>query len=164
MKTIILGIGNTLKGDDGVGPYIISKCKDSPFPHPLGLIHSVSPTGKRVEVELIDAGTVPENYIQKIIDSKPDNLIIIDAIDFGGKPGEVKWLNEISSENISISTHNLPPGFFINFIKQQTGTEIKIIAIQPKRIKFNTPLSEEVKESADRLIEELCTRYMQSRI
>lgn len=142
MKTIILGIGNTLKGDDGVGPYIISKIKN---------------------IDAIDAGTVPENYIQKIIDSKPDEIIIIDAIDFGGKPGDIKWFTEIDSENISISTHNLPPGFFIDFIKEQTGAEIKIIAIQPKGIKFNTSLSEEVKESADKLVEELCTRYMQFR-
>lgn len=141
--TVILGIGNTLKGDDGVGPYIISKIKN---------------------IEAIDAGTVPENYIQKIIDSRPDEIIIIDAIDFGGKPGEVKWFSDIDSQNISISTHNLPPRLFIDFIKQQTGAEIKIIAIQPKALRFNTPLSEEVKESADRLIDELCTKYMQSKI
>lgn len=141
--TVILGIGNTLKGDDGVGPYIISKIKN---------------------IETIDAGTVPENYIQKIIDSRPDEIIIIDAIDFGGKPGEVKWFSDIDSQNISISTHNLPPRLFIDFIKQQTGAEIKIIAIQPKALRFNTPLSEEVKESADRLIDELCTKYMQSKI
>lgn len=141
--TVILGIGNMLKGDDGVGPYIISKIGN---------------------IQAIDAGTVPENYIQKIIDSRPDEIIIIDAIDFGGRPGEVRWFTEIDSADISISTHNLPPRLFIDFIKQQTGAEIKIIAIQPKGLKFNTPLSEEVKKAADTLIDDLCTKYMQSKI
>lgn len=140
MKTVILGIGNTLKADDGAGPYVISKIKN---------------------IEAIDAGTIPENYIQKIIDSKPDRIIIIDAVDFGGHPGEVKWFNEIDSSSISISTHNLPPRFFIDFIKQQTGAEIKIVAIQPKQLRFNESLSEEVKKGADKLVEELCTRYTQ---
>lgn len=142
MKILILGIGNTLKGDDGVGSYIVSKIKN---------------------IEAIDAGIIPENYIQKIIDSKPDRIIIIDAVDFGGYPGEVKWFNEIDSSSISISTHNLPPRLFIDFIKQQTGAEIKIIAIQPKQLRFNESLSEEVKKGADRLVEELCMKYMQSK-
>lgn len=134
VKTVIIGIGNTLKGDDGVGPYIVSKIKN---------------------LESIDAGTVPENYIQKIIDSKPGKIIIIDAIDFGGKPGEVKWLKELSSANISISTHNMPPELFIDFISRETGAEINIIAIQPKELKLDSKLSEEVKSSADRLIKEM---------
>lgn len=146
MKTVILGIGNTLKGDDGVGPYIISQL--SAISYPLSAI-------------LIDAGTIPENYIQKIIDLKLDKIIIIDAIDFRGKPGEIKYLSSIDSQNISISTHNLPPSFFIDFIKQQTSAEIEIIAIQPKEIKFNTALSEEIKKSADKLISQLCTKYTQ---
>ncbi len=47
--TVIIGIGNTLKGDDGAGPLVCEQL-----------------SGK-VCAELIDAGTVPENYIQTII-------------------------------------------------------------------------------------------------
>ena len=71
-KTVILGIGNTLKGDDGAGPLV---CE--------GL------SGK-VCAEVMDVGTVPENYIQPIIKKRPQNLVIIDAIDFGGLVGEIK--------------------------------------------------------------------------
>lgn len=138
MTTVIFGIGNVLKGDDGVGPYIIAETRN------------LKPETRNIQ--LIDGGTVPENYIQKIIDSRPDKIIIIDAIDFGGKPGDIKWFTEINSANISISTHNLPPEVFIDFIKQQTNAEIKIIAIQPKELKLNAPMSEEVKNSADYLV------------
>ena len=147
---VILGIGNSLKGDDGVGPYIVSSLKS---PRKTSFRDRQV---ARLNTQLIDAGTVPENYIQKIIDAKPDRIIIIDAVDFGGKPGEVKWFKEFNSANISISTHNMPPELFIDIITQQTGAEVNIIAIQPKELKFNTPLSEEVKESADKLKEELC--------
>lgn len=144
MKAVILGIGNPLKGDDGVGPYIIEQLK----------AYSL-----KLKAELINAETVPENYIQKLVDSKPDELVIIDAINFGGKPGEVKYFKEVDSENISISTHNLPPELFINFIKSQTNAEITIIGIQPKSLQFDAPLSEEVNDAAKKLMGELCTKY-----
>lgn len=128
-NTVIVGIGNTIKGDDGIGPYIAAKIKGS-----------------------INTGTVPENYIQKIINQHPDKIIIIDAVDFGGKPGEVKRFKEIDSANISISTHNMPPELFLSLIRQQTGADITIIAIQPKQLKLGAPLSEEVKKSADKVI------------
>jgi len=35
-----------------------------------------------------DSGPSPENYLGKIIKDKPDNIVIIDTVDFGGKPGE----------------------------------------------------------------------------
>ena len=63
-KTVLVGVGNTLKGDDGAGPLL---CREL--------------TGK-ICAELINAGTVPENYIQPIIHKKPQNLIIIDAVEF----------------------------------------------------------------------------------
>lgn len=143
--TVIIGIGNSLKGDDGVGPYIVSSLK------------SQVPS---LETQLIDAGTVPENYIQTIIDKNPENIIIIDAIDFGGNPGDIKWFKRINSANISISTHNMPPELFIDLITRETGAEVTVIAIQPKGLKFNTPLSTEIKKSADRLVEELCMKCM----
>ena len=71
-KTVIVGIGNILKGDDGVGPLICQQLHNN-----------------QICAELIDAGTVPENYIQPIVRKAPQNLIVIDAIDFGAAPGTI---------------------------------------------------------------------------
>ena len=64
--TIILGIGNMLKGDDWAGPLVCEQLATA-----------------KISAELIDAGTVPENYIQRIIKKAPRTLLVIDAIDFG---------------------------------------------------------------------------------
>ena len=69
-STVIVGIGNTLKGDDGAGPLICEQLN------------------AKVCAEVIDAGTVPENYIQKIIKKAPQNLLVIDAIDFGASAAQ----------------------------------------------------------------------------
>ena len=51
-KLIILGIGNELKCDDGIGPFIINRLKQSDIESDILL--------------LINAETVPENFTGKI--------------------------------------------------------------------------------------------------
>ena len=71
-ETVIVGIGNTLKGDDGAGPQVCSILKGN------------------ISAEIIDAETAPENFVAKIIQMSPKKLLIIDAIDFGKPPGTIK--------------------------------------------------------------------------
>lgn len=73
-KVLILGIGNTLRSDDGLGSILANRLKD------------------KVPFKVIDAGTTPENYLEKIVKEKPESMIIIDAVDFGGVPGEFRLL------------------------------------------------------------------------
>jgi len=65
-SVIIVCVGNILKGDDAVGPLVCEQ------------LHRL-----KISAHLIDAGTVPENYIQPIIKKAPQNLLLVDAIDFG---------------------------------------------------------------------------------
>jgi len=62
-KSVIIGIGNDLKADDGIGPHIITHLKNQ-----------VSP-----EIELINAHTVPENFINFLIEKQPEFILLIDA-------------------------------------------------------------------------------------
>ena len=51
-KLIVLGVGNELKSDDGVGPFIIAKLKQEKI--------------ENDNLIFIDAETVPENFTGKI--------------------------------------------------------------------------------------------------
>ena len=53
-KLIVLGIGNELKCDDGIGPFIIKRLNEEDIED-----------GERIL--FIDAKTVPENFTGKII-------------------------------------------------------------------------------------------------
>ena len=64
-KVVIVGIGNTMKGDDGFGP---------------ALVERLSP---KVKAVCIDAGSAPENYTGKIVKEKPDTILIVDALHLG---------------------------------------------------------------------------------
>ena len=135
-KTIILGIGNILKGDDALGPMICEKLKAA-----------------KISAEVIDASTVPENYIQTIIKKSPQNLIIIDAIDFSAEPGTIKIFETEDLNSIVISTHTLSPRIFIDMIRRSIELKVYIIGVQPAQTQLGSSVSQEVKKAIDDLTE-----------
>lgn len=127
----ILCIGNVLKGDDGAGPL---------------LAENIS---QEVAAEVIDAGTVPENYIGKISDLDPDLLLFVDAVDFGGRPGQIRVFQPQQLESGSISTHSLPPQTLLTIICARTSARVRLLGIQPLHFGFADPVSYEVAAAVE---------------
>jgi len=136
--TVIVGIGNTLKADDAAGPLVCQKLRQA-----------------KSSAEPIDTGTVPENYIQPIIKRKPRNLIIIDAIDFGGSPGQTKIFRPEQLSSLVISTHALSPRVFIDMIRAELDIDVYFIGIQPALTTLGQPVSAEVSGAVQRLSDAL---------
>lgn len=132
-KVSIVGIGNIIRGDDGLGPKFIEVMKSKPH-----------------RAELFDCGTAPENYIFPILSTSCDTIVLIDAADMGIAPGGIRIfaLDEIA--NVSFSTHNPSPRLFTDLLK--TGKDdlnIFVISIQPKTTALGAPVSEEVLRGID---------------
>lgn len=127
---VVLGVGNTLRSDDGIGPLLADKIKD------------------RVDFKVINAGTTPENYLESIIKEKPDAVIIIDAVDFGASPGEFKALEgkELKTVNL-FSTHNASLYLAINYLQTNLTADIIILAVQPKTTVFGDKMSRELEKT-----------------
>jgi len=133
-KTMILGIGNVLKGDDGAGPILISRLKG------------------KTKADLLDCEEVPENYTQPIIEARPDKIVIVDAADWNGQAGAIRLINVEEINNISFSTHDSSLRIFISYLKKHLpDVNIIIIGIQPKRKGRLDSLSPEVKKAVDEL-------------
>ena len=134
-KVSIVGIGNIIRGDDGLGPKFIELMK-----------------ARLVVAHLFDCGTAPENYIFPILSTLCDTVVLIDAADMSIAPGGVKIfsLDEIST--VSFSTHNPSPRLFTDLLK--TGKDdmnIFVISIQPKTTTLGAPLSKEVLQGLETL-------------
>jgi len=128
-KVMILGVGNTLRGDDGAGPYLIEQLKG------------------QVDATLLDCEEVPENFLGKIAENQPESILIIDTIDLGMSPGTVALLEEDKLEDASWSTHHASLQLFVNCVKADTGGNVLILGIQPKSTEFGSEISDEVKET-----------------
>ena len=133
-KTIILGIGNNLSSDDGCGSILASRIKD------------------KVPYLVYDAGPSPENYLGKIIEEKPDTVVMIDVVDFGATPGEFRVFDseEIKTVNL-FSTHNASLSLSINYLQNNLKLDIIVLGIQPKTLAFGDKLSPEVGKTLERL-------------
>ena len=137
-RTLIVGIGNTLKADDAVGPLVCQKLLQS-----------------QISAEIIDAATVPENYIQQIIKKSPQKLLIVDAIDFKAAPGTIKIFKPEQLSNVAFSTHTLSPHLFIDMICKGIEVDVFVIGIQPAKIKLGEGVSEPVNEAVEQLVSTL---------
>ena len=129
----IIGIGNIMRGDDGCGPKLIENLKN-----------------RNIKASLFDCGTVPENYIFPILSTSCDTIILVDAADFRAKAGSIKVLalNEISGSGIS--THDSSIRLFTDLLATgRDNLNIFAVSIQPKKIAFGEPLSDEVKSGID---------------
>ena len=133
-KVVILGIGNLLRSDDGIGSLIASRIKEK-IPHIV-----------------YDAGSSPENYLGKIIKDNPDTVVLIDAVDFGGSPGEFRVVEPHDIQSINLfSTHNASIYLTVNYLKAQIQADIIFLIIQPKNIAFGDTLTPEITKTLDTL-------------
>jgi len=134
---LLVGMGNSLKADDGIGPEICSLLK------------------KTIPDNVIDTGTVPENYIQVIIKKVPEVILFIDAIDFGAPAGTIRIFDPCQLSAGGITTHTLSPRVLSDMIAQNIPTKIYFIGIQPKSIAIGCPMSQEVDSAKKELLKKI---------
>jgi len=135
-RTAILGFGNRLWRDDGVGSVLAERLK---------ALHPDAP--------VFDGGMVPENYLEKVAATEPDSILLIDAADFGGEPGECR---EFIGEELALtglSTHAGSPQMLAAYLEARTGAEVKMLAIQPGDVGEGTQLSPRVELAVCALLE-----------
>lgn len=132
-RVVIAGIGNPLRKDDFVGVEIVRN-----------LQNKVSQF-----VYLIECETVPESFIEPIIEFKPTHILIIDAALLNLKPGSSKLIEpDQMIKHHAISTHALPLRIFCEYLAETTGAEIALLVIQPKDARFGEGLTTELRKTA----------------
>jgi hydrogenase 3 maturation protease len=134
-KAVIMGIGSTLKSDDGVGVFIAESLKK------FGIDN------------VIVAGTTPEHWLGFLTDKKFEKLLIVDSVLFGGEKGEIKLfdLREIS-ERFGL-THSSSLHLFYDFISKEGNIkELKVLAVMPETLEVGENLTASVRRSAGEII------------
>ena len=125
-RVCIVGVGNRLRGDDAAGPRGIDER------------HS----GTRAL--WLDAGTAPENHLETVVRAEPDTVLIVDAVAFGGDPGEWRVLDAKELDRVAVSTHAGSLGMLSDYLSSRSGARVWVLAIEPKRIELGEGLSRSV--------------------
>ena len=128
-RVVVVGIGNPLRGDDGAGARLAESLADT-----AGAL-------------VINAEEVPENHLGRVVQARPDRVLMVDAVDLGATPGAVALLSATELRDYAPSTHRVPLAVLADFLGQATGAEVLLLAVQPGRCGFGVGLTAEVEGS-----------------
>ena len=149
MKTAVIGVGNEYMGDDGIGPLLISRLKEiEGFPG---------------DIDLIDEGAGGMRIIHDM--EGYDRVLIIDAADFGGAPGDYKVFHlenvETVKELSGRSLHEMDLLRTVELARAMGSApeDISIMAIQPESIGMRRGISASLERRVGDYIEAIIGRF-----
>jgi hydrogenase maturation protease len=138
----VLGIGNILLADEGVGVHAVNAIKKR---------YDFSPN-----IEILDGGTMGLDLLP-VFQTK-DKIIIIDAVDFNKEPGHVGAIDGDKIPpvlNSKLSVHHI--GFadllYAAKLVRETPPEVYLVGIQPKSLHVGLDMTEEIRVKLDSIIE-----------
>lgn len=126
MKILVLGIGNTLLTDEGVGVHVIESLRKSPL-------------ADQSDIELLDGGTLSFTLAGPIQDAEA--LIVVDAAELKSSPGTVhvfqgEEMDRFLTSNRKSSVHEvgLTDLRVIAMLAGHWPERRALVAIQPRMV------------------------------
>jgi hydrogenase 3 maturation protease len=107
----------------------------------------------KVPWKVYNAQTAPESFLVKVADQRPETVILVDAMDFGGQAGEVQIFEAEQTEAYGPSTHGPGAGAFFRALRLVHPCRCLVLGVQPFGAKVGDHLSEPVCLSVDRIEE-----------
>lgn len=140
-RVLIMGVGNTLYGDDGLGPVVVQK---------------LCPTCENKDwIRLIDAGPMPENFTEIVRRFRPDILLLLDSSQPANSPGTIRTLGPDAIQHQGISTHRTSLNLFSKYLLESLDCTIVIITVEAVDVYLKQGLSPPIRRVADRITYEL---------
>jgi hydrogenase 3 maturation protease len=136
-RVCLMGVGNCDYGDDAFGVNLA-----------LALLEAGTP-------DVIVAGCSPDRYVGAAVSATFDHLIFLDAVEFGGTPGSVVFLDahEIGARYPPISTHKISLGVLAKLAESNGITKTWLLGVQPESLKEGSGLSPTVRQTMGVLLE-----------
>jgi len=138
-KILVLGVGNLILSDEGVGVHLVRRLQSEGLPE---------------SVELLDAGTWGLELLDFVDDV--EKVIIVDCVKGGGEVGAIYRFEpddvDVIPKQYQISFHDLGIYDFIRLAKAiGTLPPTVIYGIEPKVIDWGEVLSPEIEAKMDKL-------------
>lgn len=146
METVILGLGNELLGDEGVGVHALRRLQQEKLPG---------------SIKVIEVGTA-------ILDALPhfeqaDRIIVMDAMKSDGPPGTVYRvpLDQCSGSACIASMHGFDIFRVLALAERHVPPPVTVFGVEPQSLGWSMDLSPQVAESMPYLIEAVLNEIQQ---
>ena len=140
-RVVVLGVGNLLLSDEGVGVHVANKLMEMDLPP---------------EVDVVEGGT--DGFRLMNVVTGAARLIVVDAVKGGGPPGSIYRFDIEDAptypDEYKTSVHQI--GILeVVHLSELIGEapETTIIGVEPKSLEMGMELSPEVKAKLSRIIE-----------
>ena len=142
----VVGVGNALMADDGVGP---------------AAIEALQKAGQAEKADLVDAGTA---FHEAVFDLESyEKLIVVDAVQGGEEPGaiyrfelnDIRDAKELPFRHLSVHELSVLPTLLLQELGGKRFSEIVFIGVEPEKIEWHIGLSDLLNSLMPRLTEVL---------
>jgi coenzyme F420 hydrogenase subunit delta len=147
-RVLVLGVGNVLFGDDGFGPAVSDSLLDD---------YAIPD-----DIYVMDVGTGVRKLLFTLVlgDTHPNEILIVDAVDWGQRIGEVKVIsaNELPVTKIDdFSLHQVPTSNMLRELQDQCQVKVSVVVcdvgVLPQRIEPGlSPETAQAVRTASRII------------
>jgi hydrogenase maturation protease len=140
-RILILGVGNLLLSDEGLGVHVARKLMEMDFPP---------------EVEVLDGGTDGFGLMHALLQA--DRLILVDAVRGGGTPGSIYRFGIEDCppfpDIFKTSVHQISILEVINLSGLIGSTpRTTVIGVEPKRLEMGMELSPQIEATIPKVIQ-----------
>jgi hydrogenase maturation protease len=140
-KTVVIGVGSPLMGDDGVGVAAVERLREE-----VGSVEGVA---------FLDGGTWGMQLLPAIEDA--DRLLVLDAIRDGGPPGvvlrrEKDEIPRLLYQKVSPHQIDLREVFAVAELRGTFPAEAVALGVEPDRVELRDGLSEAVQSALPDLL------------
>lgn len=138
MKTVVLGIGNLLLGDEGVGVHAVNALRHEECPK---------------EIEVVEVGTAILDALPVL--EKADRVIVLDAMKAHGEPGTVYRvpLEDCRTSPCIASMHGFDLVRVLALTHRKDTPEVLVLGVEPAYIDWSMELSPQVAKAIPVLLE-----------
>lgn len=140
-RIAILGLGNVLFSDEGVGVHAAAE---------LNMRFTFTPA-----VDIIDGGTLGLDLLPFFQDR--DRVLIIDAVDFGKPGGHIGIINgdaipAVLHSKLSVHHIGLSDLLFATLLTREHPPDVCLVGIQPESVQVSLELTSEIRYSLETVL------------
>jgi hydrogenase maturation protease len=142
---LILGIGNTLLSDEGIGVQLVNQIQQR-----IGVVSGI---------ECMDGGTLSFTLAEPI--ARADGLIVVDAARMGEKPGTLRIFHDQEMDRYlqgnRASVHEVSLGDLIDIARLSDTLPARrcLVGIEPENLDWGETLSKTVQPAVENGIAEI---------
>ena len=133
-KAVVLGVGNEFYAHDMGGLRVAEGIKTLVARHNAG----------EDKINVMIAGTAPENFTGAIRQSKPSHVVIIDAAEMGQDVGYTRTIDAGEIDGATVSSHNMKLSTLAGYLESEVGCRAVLIGIQQGVVPESSHIIEDI--------------------